>query len=213
MEIADDTIKTYTMDHHGLVAAVCKDLKISEKIDARINRCDPRRIVSAGKAAVAMVINGLGFTNRRLYLTDQFFESKPVEQLLGKNITAKNLDDNALGKALDEISAYGSSRLLGEIAFEIAMENDLLGQLANLDSTSISVEGEYECGAQEGVVKLTYGPKGHRPDLKQVMMSLVVSGPSAMPIWMEPQDGNSSDKKSFHETALVISLFRAVIRA
>jgi hypothetical protein len=36
-------------------------------------------VVSAGKAAVAMILNGLGFTNRRLYLTPQFFESKPPD--------------------------------------------------------------------------------------------------------------------------------------
>ena len=103
---------------------------------------DPRRIVSAGTAAVAMILNGLGFTNRRLYLTPQFFESKPIERLLDGNITAQNLDDNALGKALDKISAYGSSRLFGEVAFEIALENNLLGSLAHLDSTSMSVEVE-----------------------------------------------------------------------
>ena len=201
------------MDHHGLVAAVCKDLGIAKRIDERLNRRDPRRIVSAGTAAVAMILNGLGFTNRRLYLTPQFFESKPIERLLEGNISAENLDDNALGKALDEISAYGSSRLFGEVAFEIALENDLLGSLAHLDSTSMSVEGKYEKESEENVVKLTYGhSKDHRPDLKQVVMSLVVSGSSSMPIWMEPQNGNSSDKKSFHETIKKVRAFQKQIK-
>jgi len=184
LEIAGDDIKTYAMDHHGLVAAVCKDLGIAKRIDERMKQRDPRRIVSAGTAAVAMILNELGFTNRRLYLTPQFFESK---RLLDGNITARNLDDNALGKALDEISAYGSSRLFGEVAFEIALENNLLGSLAHLDSTSMSVEGDDEKGSEENGVKLTYGhSKDHRTDLKQVVMSLVVSGSSSVPIWMKP---------------------------
>ena len=91
MEIADEAIKTYAMDHHGLVAAVCRDLCIANKIDERLKCRDPRRIVSAGTAAVAMILNGLGFTNRRLYLTPQFFESKPTERLLGKPICAEHL--------------------------------------------------------------------------------------------------------------------------
>ena len=78
MNIANDQLRTYAMDHHGLVASICKDLKILEKIDARIDKKDSRRIVSTGMAVVAMIINGLGFTNRRLYLTPQFFESKPA---------------------------------------------------------------------------------------------------------------------------------------
>lgn len=201
------------MDHHGLVAAVCNDLGIAKRIDERMGQRDPRRIVSTGTSVVAMILNGLGFTNRRLYLTPQFFESKPVEHLLGENISAQHLDDNTLGKALDEISAYGSSRLFGEIAFEVALENNLLGSLAHLDSTSMSVEGQYEKDSRENVVKLTHGhSKDHRPDLKQVVMSLVVSGASSIPIWMEPQNGNSSDKTAFHETIKKVRSFQKQLK-
>jgi transposase len=213
MEIAGDDIKSYAMDHHGLVAAVCRDLGIAKKIDERMGRCDPRRIVSTGTSVVAMMLNGLGFTNRRLYLTPQFFESKPIDILLEKNISAHHLDDNALGKALDEISAYGSSQLFGEIAFEVALENNLLGSLAHLDSTSMSVEGQYEQESKENIIKLTHGhSKDHRPDLKQVVMSLVVSGASSIPIWMEPQDGNSSDKKTFDETIKKVRSFQKQLK-
>ena len=209
MEIAGDDIKTYAMDHHGLVASVCKELGIAQKIDERLGKKDPRRIVSTGTSVVAMILNGLGFTNRRLYLTPQFFENKPIERLLEGGVSAHHLDDHALGKALDEISAYGSSQLFGEIAFEIAVENNLLGPLAHVDSTSMSVEGEYEVDSKEHIIKLTHGhSKDHRPDLKQVVMSLVVSGASSMPIWMEPQDGNSSDKTAFHETIKKVRTFQ-----
>ncbi|MBA2610531.1 MAG: IS1634 family transposase [Bacteroidetes bacterium] len=213
MEIAGEEIKTYAMDHHGLVAGVCKDIGIAAKIDRRINKRDPRRIVSTGTAAVAMILNGLGFTNRRLYLTPQFFESKPVERLLEGSLSAHHLDDNALGKALDEIYNYGTSRLFGEIAFEIALEHNLLGTLAHIDSTSMSVEGEYEKGTEENAITLTYGhSKDHRPDLKQAVMSLVVSGNGAIPLWMEPQDGNSSDKKTFHETIEKVRAFQKQLK-
>ena len=112
MEVSSVEVKTYAMDHHGLVASVCKDIGIAEKIDARMGvKTDPRRIVSTGMAAMAMILNGLGFTNRRLYLTPQFFESKPVAELFGSDVCAHPFDDHALGKALDEIAEYGSSKL------------------------------------------------------------------------------------------------------
>ena len=213
MEAAGEEVKTQVMDHHGLVAAVCRDLGVAEKIDKRIGNRDPRRIVSAGTAAVGMILNGLGFTNRRLYLTPQFFESKPIDRLLKEGLEAKDLDDHALGKALDEIADYGASKLFGEISFEIALENNLLGQTANLDTTSLSVEGEYDREDGDGVMKLTYGfSKDHRPDLKQAVLSLVTSGSSAIPIWMEPLDGNSSDKKSFHETIKKVRDFQKQIK-
>ena len=153
--------------------------------------------MSAGKAVVSMILNGLGFTNRRLYLTPQFFHSKPVDRLLDEDICSSDLTDHTLGHALDEIAEYGSSRLFAEVAFGIAVDHKLLTSMNHLDTTSISVHGEYDV-AEEGeggasVVKLTYGhSKDHRPDLKQLVLSLVVNGPSAIPIFMEPLNGNSA---------------------
>ncbi len=59
--------------------------------------------LSPGMAVVAMILNGLGFMNRRLYLTHQFFESKAVERLLGPDLDAKDITDYTLGHTLDKI--------------------------------------------------------------------------------------------------------------
>ena len=50
LEIGTDEIQTLAMDHHGLVAAVCKDLGIAEKINRRIENKDERRVDFAGKS-------------------------------------------------------------------------------------------------------------------------------------------------------------------
>lgn len=209
MEIVGEEVQTESMDHHGLIAALCQELKIAERIDAKLGMPDKRRVVSAGTAVVAMILNGLGFTNRRLYLTHQFFANKPVEKLLGPGITASSITDQTLGQALDEIAAYGSSELFGEVAFEIALSEDLLHRHAHLDTTSLSVHGQYEKDDEAQTIEITYGhSKDHRPDLKQAVLSLVMNGPSAMPLWMEALDGNSSDKVSFHETIKRVEQFR-----
>jgi transposase len=202
-------MSTEVVDHHGLVAAVCKDLGIAEKINRRIGSKDPRRKIQPGLAVVAMIINGLGFTNRRLYLTPQFFQSKAIEFLFDEQVTASDFNDQTLGKGLDEISSYGSSKLYGEVAFEIAMEQGLLGPRAHHDTTSFLVHGEYTEDSTEQMIEVTHGySKDHRPDLKQVMMALTMTGAANLPIWMEPLDGNSSDKTSFHETISRVSAFQ-----
>jgi len=212
LEVAGAELKTFPLDHHGLIAAVCKDLKIADRIDALLP-VHEKRVVSPGRAAVALILNGLGFTNRRLYLTPQFFASKPVTRLLDAPLEAQDLNDSTLGHALDEMSAYGVSRLFGSVAFGIALEHRLLGGLAHLDTTSLSVSGEYEQPSREdgepATIHLTHGhSKDKRPDLKQAVLSLVVNGPSQMPIWMEALDGNSSDKASFHETIRKVRAFQ-----
>ena len=221
LEVADSDLKTFPLDHHGIIAAVCKDLRIAERIDHLLPVHDAR-VVSPGerglprRAVVALILNGLGFTNRRLYLTPQFFASKPVERLLDAPISAQDLNDYALGHALDDLSAYGVSELFGTVAFGIALDHKLLGGLAHLDSTSISVSGEYKQASGEdgepATIHLTHGhSKDKRPDLKQAVLSLVVNGPSQMPIWMDALDGNSSDKKSFHETIRKVRAFQKQI--
>jgi transposase len=139
-----------------------------------------------------------------------------VERLLDANLKAEDLNDRTLGHALDEIHDHGASALFGAVAFGAALENNLLGNLNHLDTTSISVTGEYANSRssedEDAVIHLTHGhSKDHRPDLKQAVLSLVVNGPAGMPIWMEPLDGNSSDKKSFHETVKKVRAFQKQI--
>jgi len=212
MEVTGDQMQSANLDHHGLVAAVCQDLGIAQKINEALRPANVQRMVSAGTSVVAMILNGLGFTNRRLYLSHQFFENKPVEKLLGEEIEARMLTDHTLGQTLDEIAAYGTSQLFGQVAFSVALEHDLLTSQNHLDTTSLSVQGQYENREDVGAIELTHGhSKDHRPDLKQAVLSLVVNGPSEIPLWMEPLDGNSSDKTSFHETIARVRAFQGQV--
>ena len=209
MEVAGEEIRSANLDHHGLVAAVCRELGIAEKLNEVLGPAHDQRVVSAGTAVVAMILNGLGFTNRRLYLTHQFFENKPIEMLLGEPLKAKDITDHTLGQALDEVAAYGTSEVFGRVAFAIAVEHQLLSKNNHLDTTSLSVHGQYEDEENVEAIELTYGhSKDHRPDLKQAVLSLVVNGPSDLPLWLDALDGNSSDKASFHQTIERVHAFQ-----
>jgi len=67
------------------------ELGLVEKIDAMIPQDLGQRHVSVGMAVKAMILIGLGFVQRALYLTPDFFRGKPVERLLGPGITAEML--------------------------------------------------------------------------------------------------------------------------
>jgi len=217
MELSDGKVSSKVMDHLGIVAGVCQELGIAKRIDEKIGEQRSDRKLSCGTSAVAMIINGLGFTNRRLYLTSQFYESKAVELLLGEGIKSEDVTDSTLGQALEEIADYGSSKLFSEIAYAIAKEQDLLGKTNHLDSTSISVQGEYkakEGQTAEDVLLVTHGySKDKRADLKQVMLNLVVNGPADLPLWMESLNGNTSDQTSFRKTIKRVNDFEKELKA
>ena len=210
VEVVSEEIRTEAMDHHGLVAAVCKELNIAERIDQILYQEDTGRVLTPGESVVAMIINGLGFTNRRLYLMGQFFKNKPIESLIAPGLKAEDITYDALAATLDDIGQYGESRLFGEVALDIALEHNLLGSLKHLDTTSISVEGDFNAPEEPATIHLTHGhSKDHRPDLKQLMLSLVITGDSDFPLWMEVLDGNSSDKVNFHETIAKVKAFQS----
>ncbi len=87
------------------------ELGIGELVDELVPQDLEQSKISVRQARKAMVLNGLGFANRRLYLTTRFFQNKPTERLLGESIEPEHLNDDALGKALDDLYAYGVSEL------------------------------------------------------------------------------------------------------
>jgi len=212
MELTSETVKSEQLGHLGLIAATIAELGIIEKIDARLKLSESKGgIVSYGRRAAAMILNGLGFMNSRLYMSTHFFQDKPVANLLGAEVNAEHLNDDCLGRCLDKIADYGVTKLFSELAFDIASEKQLLGQRLHLDSTSFVLYGNYENISDSPAPSYGYS-KVKRPDLKQVMLSLTMGSAANLPLWMEALDGHSSDKKNFHETVRRVQGFMSARR-
>ena len=188
--------QTERLDHLGIVAGVCREAGIAEWLDERAG--DQRRSVSMGTATVAMILNGLGFSNRQLYLVPQYFENKPVEHLLGEGITADMLNDDCLGRTLDWLYEHDVTTLFAGLALQARRRFSIQAQYLHIDTTSFSVSGDYAT-KEEGdpvPVAITYGySRDHREDLKQWMLALATTHDGDIPLFLRPLDGNSSDKE------------------
>lgn len=211
-EITEQQIKTEQLGHLGLVAATIKKLGLVDKINHKL----PLDVAKGGKVSnghrvAAMILNGLGYVNRTLYLSHHFFEDKPINWLLGIDITADDLNDDMLGRALDKIADYGTTSLFSEIVFDICKEQNLLGKGYHLDTTTLSLYGDYDNYADCSPCPLHGYSKDHRPDLKQITLSLTQISEANLPIWFEALDGNVSDKKSFQETVRRIQDFQKAL--
>lgn len=190
------------LDHLGLVAGMFEELGIGEIIDQATQQNPEMRLVTAGHAVKAMVLNGLGFVNQQLYLVPRFFQNKPTSRLITPGITAEHLNDDALGRALETLYAYGVTELYSLIAATAAERLGLAPTFAHLDSTSFHVDGRYNSDAAPDahVIHITRGySRDHRPDLNQVMLELIVEHQAGIPLLMKPLSGNSSDAQEFGE--------------
>jgi transposase len=198
MLTAKITYRTERIDHLGIVSGICQEIGLVETIDDQIGANG--RQVSVGQAAQAMVLNGLGFASRALYLTPEFYSNKPVDMLIGEGITAEMLNDDSLGDALDRMYAAGVTELFAQVAARACDQYGIETRFYHLDSSSFHLHGEYE-QPEEGAITITHGySRDHRPDLKQVVASLITTHQAAIPTWLEALSGNSSDKSSFPQT-------------
>ncbi len=196
-------ISTQQIDHLGIVAGICQQIDLIGQIDKIVG--PNGRKVSIGQAIQAMVLNGLGFVNRPLYLTAEFYANKPVDVLIGAGISAEDLNDDCLGRALDAVYAIGVTQIFVQVASYALWVMRIVTRFAHVDTSAFSLEGAYvgQEDTGEGVpIKITYGySKDHRPDLKQAMLGLICANASSLPIYLAALDGNRSDKKSLPEIA------------
>ena len=133
-------LRVERLDHLGIVAGVCQEIGLAAYLDAVAGPTQQR--VSVGIATVAMILNGLGFSNRRLYLVSQFFATKPVEHLLGSGITADLLHDDCLGRTLDWLYEHDVSRLFAGLALRARRAFGLEVGRWHADTTSFAVHGQ-----------------------------------------------------------------------
>lgn len=204
MVVTEPSYSSYSLDHLGLIAGMVDELGLVSLTDSLIKQDHQQRQVSVGQCVKAMILNGLGFVNRTLYLMPHFFKDKPVERLLGSDIQAEHLNDDALGRALDAIYAYGPTEIYAQLAAQAVHRLGLSCQVGHLDSTSFHVDGTYNSHQEDvppGVIHITQGySRDHRPDLNQVVLQLITEHQAGIPLWMEALSGNGCDKTSFRQT-------------
>jgi transposase len=199
------------LDHLGLIASVIKDLGLIAMIDARLG-ADAQEDITPGEAVAGMILNGLGFANRPLSLTPQFFAKTPLDLLFHEGVRAEMFNRFKLGRTLDKVHTYGCDVLFSEMALAVCAHEGLDLRFNHLDTTSFALTGAYVPDSDEQAITITHGySKDHRPDLKQAVLELMVSQDGGVPFVSKSWDGNASDTQIFQERAeaLITTLQRS----
>jgi len=194
-------IETKNLDHLGIVSGVCQEIGLVSLID-KLTKSDEQRNVSVGIATKAMILNGLGFYNRTLYLTPKFFKDKPVDVLLGPEIAATDLNSHCLGTALDALYEAGISSVFHNISLQAISTYGIEIKSRHLDGTSFMVHGEKykEGGEAIGQIELKRGyNKQNRNDLLQFVFEMISANVEGIPLFIKPVSGNKTDKTEFPE--------------
>ena len=215
--IKDVEIKN--IDHLGIVAGIIDSIGLVEIINESIGVNENEK-VNAGQVVKAMILNGLGFVSKPLYMFPKYFESIPCEHLIGSGVKAEYLNDDKLGRVMDKLFIKGLDSIFLSISLNVIKNFKISLSTSHLDSSSIHLHGEHNSSLPEIIfdyqkaennllgeelgtkslqpINITYGySRDHRPDLKQFLIELICSDDGDIPIFLKSASGNIVDSSCF----------------
>ena len=224
VKLKPQEIEIENIDHLGIVAGIIDSIGIVEIINELIG-VEKDEKVNAGQVVKAMIINGLGFVSKPLYMFPQYFETIACEHLIGTGVKPEYLNDDKLGRVMDKLFIKGLDTIFFIIALKAAQKFGVSLSTSHLDSSSMHVHGQYNTSLpfvifesqkvgnnqelEELAVKspkeitITYGySRDHRPDLKQFIIEMICSGDGDIPIFLKLASGNQADSSCFGQIAV-----------
>ena len=185
--------RIHPVAHLPLVLGVLRRLEVATVIDHLLPP-HPAHVLSTGHGVEALVLAILD-GDHALYKVGQRLEERGMVSLLQPGLTRASLHDYRLGHILDALFAANLNRVFGAIALKALAVYAIPTPWLHQDTTTIALYGAYEDAPKTPwAPRPAYGhSKDGRDDLKQVLLSLGVSGDGGLPLRVGMRDGNRSD--------------------
>jgi Domain of unknown function (DUF4277) len=202
-EVAMDTPAGFTLTTRYLgalpvVGHFAGRIGLRRLLDAWVP-ADDARLALEPAVVIATVVANLAVEHRPLYALSEWAAAyEPSLLRLGEDGPGL-LNDDRVGRVLDRLFLADRGSLLTELMVGVIGEFRIDCSRLHNDSTSVSVHGAYKAADGEDVAgtptpAITWGhSKNHRPDLKQLVFILTVSGDHAVPVIYRLADGNTND--------------------
>src|SRR2546429_5833234 len=191
--IAMPVQQIHPVPHLPLVVGVLRRLEVATLIDGLIPP-HPAHGLSCGRGVEALVLAILD-GHHALYKVGRRLEERGMLALLQPGLTRAALNDYRLGHILDALFAANLNRVFSAVALKALEVYSIPTPWLHQDTTTIVLYGAYEDEPKTlGAPRPAYGhSKDGRDDLKQVLLSLGVSGDGGIPLRIGVRDGNRSD--------------------
>src|SRR2546429_6527122 len=168
--------------HLPLVLGVLRRLEVATVID-RLIPLHPAHVLSCGRGVEALVLAILD-GDHALYKVGKRLEERGMVTLLQPGLTRASLHDYRLGHLLDALFAANLNKVFSAVALKALEVYAIPTPWLHQDTTTIALYGAYEDDPQTpGAPRPAYGhSKDGRDDLKQVLLSIGVSGDGGLPL-------------------------------
>lgn len=94
----DLEIATKNLGHLGIIASLVKEYSVVDIIDSLLPKDSNNQNLSHGEVVLGMILQGLGFSNQRLYLASEFFSHVAIFELFGRDVRADQFNAWTAGR-------------------------------------------------------------------------------------------------------------------
>jgi transposase len=198
------------LHHLPLLMDVIRRMRLLNVIGSVV-RDDSRSKVSTGDCLSVMLCAIFSGAHDLYGVRERLGRYDMATIMQNPKFSIEDFPEERLAKAMDDIWSTGPEKLMFAIASQVIAAFRLDTSYFHFDTTSLTCYGAYEnedkelSGDGELPPWMTYGhSKDRRPDLKQIMYGMMMSGDGGVPVFGEVLDGNASD------TAATADFFRRI---
>jgi transposase len=203
---ASQQLESHAVGALPILNHLLERIQFLQILESMLPREDRRVRVPAATGLVMLLKNYL-LAREPLYGVSEW-SLRQAPDLLGLSPgQLQAFNDDRIGRCLDRLFAADCGAVALRVATQAVREFQVsLDELHN-DSTTITFHGAYaeaqtaESRPQGRVPAITWGHnKDHRPDLKQVLYLLTVTGDGAVPVQFRVESGNTTDDQTHQAT-------------
>lgn len=183
-------LAVHTIGPHPILGYFLERMTFSRIVNSCLGGANDSRLSHA--ETLSVLIQNIILSPAPLYRIAQW--AAPIEpDALGLSAGQKAaLNDDRIARSLDVLSSSRARSLFFRLALHVIKEFKLDTSRIHHDTTTVTLQGRYESSVL--TPRITHGiNKDHRPDLKQLVFGLNVTGDGAVPISHEIYSGNRTD--------------------
>lgn len=175
---------------HPIIQVFIERLRIAEIIGTHIKQ-DLRLQVPIEQTLIVLIHNILTSPRPMYEIADWV---APIENAVLGIDDSVLIQDDRVGKALESFYHGKHKDVFFHLALRAIKEFNIDCSRVHQDTTTITFSGRYAGWTAKELINFGKN-KDHRPDLKQLVLGLSVSGDGAVPLVHKVYDGNQSDDR------------------
>jgi len=191
-------LRRYELGGLPLVDTILRRMGLRE-ILAEALELSGREAISSVDVLTLLVMN-LAVAKDPLYELAEWIDALDLRPLGFAQRPAPRFTDDRFGRALDKLYLVDRASLQTRLVLSAVRAFDVKLERIHNDSTSVKACGRIPGKTRTGLELRQGYSKDHRPDLKQLVLSLSISADGSVPIHHKVYPGNTNDDTTHIET-------------